>query len=931
MGADTLDGRAGSDFANYADSSIGLTASLANSADNTGEAVGDVYISIENLRGSNFADTLIGDGGDNFLQGGEGADALDGGSGFDFADYFNAASGVTVDLGNALNNTGEATGDTFVSIEGIRGSAFDDTLVGDGNDNVLTGVAGDDLLQGNGGSDTLDGGTGNDTAVFSGNRADYAVTQNLDGSLSIADTRASAADGLDTVFNVELFQFADGTFAAGELLNQPPVITSNGGGDSATVSMAENSTAVTTVAATDPDPGQALTFSFAGGADGGLFTIDGNTGALAFASAPDFEAPADANGDNIYEVTVQASDGAGGIDTQAITVTVANVAGISPPASNASTITGAGEEDVLTGLGGVNNLQGLGGNDVLSGGGGVDTIDGGAGNDTIDGGTGNDALLGGTGNDTFSYTFGGGADTVDGGADTDTLNIIGTTGNSTLDVVFDGTSITNFEGGTVTGVEAINADLLDGTDALTYAGTTTDIVVNLATSAASGFASIAGIENVTGGSGNDMLTGDALANALSAGAGNDRLVATVNDGNDALTGGAGIDTYDLSATTAAATITASSATSAQIGTDSLATIENIIGSQGNDTITTAGGTNIIDGQGGDDTIDGGTGNDALLGGTGNDTFSYTFGGGADTVDGGADTDTLNIIGTAGNSTLDVVFDGTSITNFEGGTVTGVEAINADLLDGTDALTYAGTTTDIVVNLATSAASGFASIAGIENVTGGSGNDMLTGDALVNTLNGGAGSDTLDGGLGNDTLVGGAGDDTYSANNGDVLTEAAGGGTDSVFTASNTFTLAANLENLTFTGVGDFSGTGNASNNVITGGGGIDTLSGAGGSDTLIGGQGNDVMNGGSGEDLFMLGEDFGADTIIGFDANPTGGQDRLDVSALGIDADNFAARVSIVDLGVDTLVTIDGFDTITLLGVNGVGANTITHADFMLL
>ena len=57
----------------------------------------------------------------------------------------------------------------------------------------------------------------------------------------------------------------------------------------------------------------------------------------AFASAPDFEAPADANGDNIYEVTVQASDGAGGIDTQAITVTVANVAGISPPPSNTST------------------------------------------------------------------------------------------------------------------------------------------------------------------------------------------------------------------------------------------------------------------------------------------------------------------------------------------------------------------------------------------------------------------------------------------------------------------------------------------------------------------------------------------------------------------------------------------------------------------
>ena len=210
--------------------------------------------------------------------------------------------------------------------------------------------------------------------------------------------------------------------------------------------MAENSTTVTTVAATDPDAGQTLTFSIAGGADAGLFTIDGSTGALAFASAPDFEAPADANGDNIYEVIVQVSDGLGGIDTQTIAVTVTNVTGVSPPASNAAIITGTGEEDVLTGLGAANNMQGLGGDDILSGGSGADTIDGGVGHDTIDGGTGNDVLLGGTGNDIFSYIFGGGADTVDGGADTDTLNIIGTTGNNALDIVFDGASITDFEG-----------------------------------------------------------------------------------------------------------------------------------------------------------------------------------------------------------------------------------------------------------------------------------------------------------------------------------------------------------------------------------------------------------------------------------------------------------------------------------------------------
>jgi Ca2+-binding RTX toxin-like protein len=389
-------------------------------------------------------------------------------------------------------------------------------------------------------------------------------------------------------------------------------------------------------------------------------------------------------------------------------------------------------------------------------------------------------------------------------------------------------------------------------------------------------------------------------------------VAAVLDGNDTLSGGANVDTYDLSATIAAATITASSATSAEIGTDTLSAIENIIGSQGDDTITLGAGVNVIDGQGGADIIAGGTSNDTLLGGTGNDTFNYTFGDGADTVDGGADFDTLNIIGTDANNTLDVIFDGATLTNFEGGTIANVESVTADLLAGTDRLSYAGTTSDVTVNLSAGTASGFSSIAGIENVTGGSGNDTLTGDALANNLSGGAGNDT------------------YIGDNGDTITESAGGGIDSVFTTSNTFTLANNVENLAFGGVGDFTGTGNGGANIITGGGGNDTLSGGGGADTLVGNGGNDTMNGGTGNDNFLFAPGGGNDTISGFDANPTGGQDLLDISAFGITAADFGARVTIVDLGADTQVTIDGTDTIALLGVNGSGANVITQQDFLL-
>ena len=104
--------------------------------------------------------------------------------------------------------------------------------------------------------------------------------------------------------------------------NQPPVITSNGGGASASISVAENTTAVTTVTATDADlPAQTLSFSISGGADATSFTINGSTGVLSFVAAPDFGNPTDAGADNVYDVIVQVSDG-GLTDTQAIAVTV---------------------------------------------------------------------------------------------------------------------------------------------------------------------------------------------------------------------------------------------------------------------------------------------------------------------------------------------------------------------------------------------------------------------------------------------------------------------------------------------------------------------------------------------------------------------------------------------------------------------------------
>ncbi len=388
----------------------------------------------------------------------------------------------------------------------------------------------------------------------------------------------------------------------------------------------------------------------------------------------------------------------------------------------ASALTG-GVGDLIIGTTAAETLTGTAFDDDISGLAGNDTINALAGDDLITGGTGNDTLNGGDGNDTFTDTLGDGADTVNGGAGTDTLNIIGTAAAETLTVVFNGTALTSVAGGTVTGVEAVTANLAGGTDTLNYGATTAAVTVNLTSGSASGFATIANIENVTGGAGNDTLTGSAGANALTGGAGDDRFIATVNDGNDTYTGGAGTDTYDLSLTTAGATVapaagTNLSATSAEIGTDTLATIENIIGSQGNDTITVGGGVNVIDGQGGDDTINGGAGNDTLTGGLGNDTLLGSAGNdtlngglGNDVLSGGLGNDTLN--GQAGTDTLTggagtdtFVFatpaeagNGATrdlITDIEGAGVAGGDVINVNAIDantvaaGNQNFTFVGT-------------------------------------------------------------------------------------------------------------------------------------------------------------------------------------------------------------------------------------------------
>ena len=185
-GNDTLIGGSGSvanvtasyEHAPAGPGNLGVTVDLTNlGPQNTVEAGTDTLTNIQNLRGSAFNDTLTGNGS-SVLEGGQGADHLIGQSGgSDVASYDHASAGVTVNLFNTAQNTGDATGDTFTFINNVRGSSFNDHITGNNSANVLDG--------GFGGNDQFTGMGGADTFVFHG------------GHLTITDFNQGEGDLID--------------------------------------------------------------------------------------------------------------------------------------------------------------------------------------------------------------------------------------------------------------------------------------------------------------------------------------------------------------------------------------------------------------------------------------------------------------------------------------------------------------------------------------------------------------------------------------------------------------------------------------------------------------------------------------------------------------------------------------------------------------
>jgi Ca2+-binding RTX toxin-like protein len=515
------------------------------------------------------------------------------------------------------------------------------------------------------------------------------------------------------------------------------------------------------------------------------------------------------------------------------------------------------ENATLTGVGAINAI-GNAADNVLTGNSAANVLDGGAGADQLIGGDGDDTYLVGAGDTIVEQPFQG-IDTVVADAtftlsnDLENLTLIGTavingTGNGGNNVLT-GNSAANI----LTGGAGDDIYVVDGADTIIEnAGEGTDTVQTSASWVLAG-----DLENVTL-TGTDAIngTGNALDNIL-----------TGNSAANVLTGGAGDDTYVVDGTDTIVEL-------ANEGTDTVQSSANFtlmthlehLTLTGTDAVNGTGNAlnNILNGNTGANVLDGGAGADTMFGDAGDDTYVVDNVG--DTVtenaSAGADTVQSSITYTLGANVENVTLTGTAAINGTGNSLANVLIGNSAanvLTGGTGNDTYVVGAGDTVTEAASAGTDTVHSSVtwtlgnNVENLTlTGTAAINGSGNTLNNTLIGNSAANVLSGGTGNDTMSGGAGNDTYVVNvTGDVVTELANEGTDTVQSAV-TWTLGANVENLTLTGTTAINGTGNVLDNVLIGNSAANTLNGGAGHDTLDGGAGNDTMVGGTGNDVYVV-------------------------------------------------------------------------------
>ncbi|HLO75856.1 MAG TPA: calcium-binding protein, partial [Magnetospirillum sp.] len=456
------------------------------------------------------------------------------------------------------------------------------------------------------------------------------------------------------------------------------------------------------------------------------------------------------------------------------------------------------------------------------------------------------AAIDGTGNDLGNAITGNdAANVLDGSAGLDTLE--GGLGDDTYVVDLSGDVVT----------EGVNA----GTDYVLSSDTYT-LSANVENLTLTGTAAIDGTGNAL----NNAIIGNVAANTLVGDGGDDILSGAAGD--DVMIGGAGDDIYVVSNLGDVVVEDANGGTDivkASVNVIMAANVEELIltgtaaiNGTGNglaNAMTGNAATNTLDGGIGNDTLNGAEGADLMIGGSGNDVY---------------------VVDNVGDMVSEGANGGTDYVQSSATHVMAAEVENL-LLTGTAAINGTGN--------------------GLDNV--------ITGNDAANTLVGGAGDDNLIGNLGADTLIGGLGNDFYQvAADGDVIIEGANSGTDVVL-SNATWTLGANLEDLTLIGSAAIKGFGNGLANVMTGNVAANTLDGGDGDDVLNGAEGADVMIGGSGNDVYVV--DNAGDTVS---EGAGGGTDYV------LSSDTCTLSANVENLTLTGTAAIDGYG-------NGV-ANSIT-------
>jgi Ca2+-binding RTX toxin-like protein len=830
----------------------------------------------DTLEGGSGSDTLIGGAGDDYVRGGDGVnffiaqahdgdDVYEGSEGYDTLVYTYADQ--TSDLvftiaDDSLQVDPFGGRDTLRSIErtDVHGGAGNDTLTGSSTGNTLGGNAGDDVLTGGGGLDSF---------IFD----------------------VSAQFGADTITDLSI---GERLLLDGLALN--PSIQN--GNDASELSKGQVMIA--------PGAGGTTTISI------GLDTVPGADAAIRLIGiyeASDFYVSSSGTGMLVYEPRVHAIGTAGD-----------------------DTLFGGDNADIMDGGEDADSLQGFEGDDTLIGGSGDDVLQGDGGNDLLSGGAGNDRLVTG-------YSWEIGNDTLDGGDGYDVAEyVFAFLDQPVAFALADGASQTDPQGQVDTWVSIEQVDVVGGSAGDSILG---NARANL-------LRGEYGADALSGNGGSDTLMGGAGNDTLSGGTGNDSFIFNpVGNEIDTITDFTADDRIQLGAVLTGGAVTAGNGsavglgqvhastsagiTTLSIGTDGVAgpdvqirltgtfaasdfLVTNNGDGTSNITLTAAAGVSLI-GTAGAETLVGGEGNDTLSGLSGADLLQgnggndgINGGGGNDTLDGGAGADIM--LGTLGNDFFIVDNVGDSVVEVLGeGTDTVTALINYTLNGNVENLVLGmgalGGSGNELNNVITGNASNN-TIAGLD------GNDTIWGSEGNDTLDGGLGDDRLDGGTGVDRMVGGVGNDTYVVDaTTDVIVEGGGGGLDSVL-SSATYTLSAQVENLTLTGIAAIRGTGNTLANVLTGNPAANTLSGGAGNDTLIGAAGADTMLGGAGNDTYT--QDDEGDVITELAAEGTDLVQSSVSTTLGANLENLTLT--------GTAVSGAGNDASNILTGNGVG-NTL--------